>query len=42
MRLDANEPVIIEPARCNRCLKCIPACPFQAIRDGTRINADGR
>ncbi len=30
--LDFGDAPLIDPARCNGCLLCIPACPYGAIR----------
>ncbi len=31
-RKDNDSPVLLDEALCDRCGKCVPACPFKAIR----------
>ena len=31
VKIDADEPTSIEPARCNGCGNCLLACPYGAI-----------
>ena len=31
VKIDADEPAFVEPARCNGCGDCLPACPHGAI-----------
>jgi anaerobic carbon-monoxide dehydrogenase iron sulfur subunit len=40
---DANGVLIIDQAKCNRCLDCVKACPFKAIQvapDGSVLKCD--
>lgn len=32
VQMETGEPVFIEIERCNGCNKCVPACPYAAIR----------
>jgi Fe-S-cluster-containing hydrogenase component 2 len=32
VKMGADEPAYIEHSRCNRCGKCVLACPFAAIQ----------
>jgi len=31
VKVDADEPALIDPARCHGCGDCLPACPYSAI-----------
>jgi len=31
VRVDADEPALIDLTRCNGCGDCLPACPYSAI-----------
>lgn len=34
VRLDRDEPPFLDVHRCYDCRKCLPACPFGAVKNG--------